>query len=566
MSTTGDSVYRLYRQLDTIETEGYIDTQTHLRDFYRYAMMMYLMCITDKVKKYSDDFFEWIRDVSGYDVTEVDYLAMKEDYNPSTKSMGDVFSNILVPVINYDEDNSDYVQMQVFECFKEVGYNTIIYVKMMGGNTQKAEKTIEELLQLLYDCIPENEDLIIENPYAGIEFEHEEKEETVEELLDKLNQLIGLNGVKEEINSLVNYLKISKLRRDRGMNAAKVSMHLVFLGNPGTGKTTVARLIAKIYKVLGLIETGQLVEVDRADLVAGYVGQTALKTKEKIDEAMGGILFIDEAYTLAKEGNDFGQEAIDTILKAMEDNRDKFIVIVAGYPKPMEEFLNSNPGLDSRFNKKINFEDYSATELMQIMESFCGEYKMELTTGAKRRLGQFLKWKCDNKPKNFANGREVRNIFENTIANQANRLAAMTKIKDEDLNEITEEDLPSEVLAHSSEGFAPKIDLEIDSLSDAKRKASSKNDSDRKKTANVKESKPKEKASDSGKKLSYYKASQETKDKVNLLAKNKGGNPELLNWALQNNIEWEENPDQKINIMRMKMAVAKAIDDGLISD
>jgi hypothetical protein len=528
MSTTSESVNRLYRKLDVIEKEGYMDTQTHLRNFYRYAFMMYLMCITDKVKKYSKEYFEWVYDISGYDVAENDYLEIKNEFSASDEKLSELFFKILSPVINYDAENSDYVQMQVFECFKEVGYNTIIYIKMMGGNTKEAEKTIEDLLKLLYDCIPENEDLIIENPYAGLEMEHEE--ETVEELIDRLNQLIGLDGVKEEINSLVNYLKISKLRKDMGMNVAKVSMHLVFLGNPGTGKTTVARLIAKIYKALGVLEKGQLVEVDRADLVAGYVGQTALKTKEKIDEAMGGILFIDEAYTLAKEGNDFGQEAIDTILKAMEDNRDRFVVIVAGYPKPMEEFLNSNPGLDSRFNKKINFEDYSADELMQIMESFCVEYKMELTAEAKRRFGQFLRWKCDNKPKNFANGREIRNIFENMIANQANRLASMPEINDKDLSEIIEDDLPKTVIEHSTKGMKPK----------AKKESTEK-------------------------RLAYYKASQETKDKVNLLTKNKGGNAELMEWAIQNNIAWEENADSKINLMRMKMAVAKAIDEGIVT-
>ena len=267
-------------------------------------------------------------------------------------------------------------------------------------------------------------------------------EETLEELLDKLNKLIGLTGVKKEVTSLINLLKIKKIRDERGFESANVSKHLVFLGNPGTGKTTVARLLSKIYKQLGALEKGQLVEVDRAGLVAGYVGQTALKTKEKIDEAMGGILFIDEAYTLAKGGNDFGQEAIDTILKAMEDNRDSFVVIVAGYPEPMEQFLESNPGLKSRFNKNIMFEDYSKEELLSIFHVFCQPYQIKLSDEAENNLKAYLEWLVQNKDANFANGREMRNLFELAYSNQANRLTNMTEISDEQLTTIEAEDFP----------------------------------------------------------------------------------------------------------------------------
>lgn len=270
-------------------------------------------------------------------------------------------------------------------------------------------------------------------------------EESLEELLDQLNSLIGLAGVKAEVNSLINLLKIKKIREERGFKTAEVSKHLVFLGNPGTGKTTVARLLSKIYKQLGALEKGQLVEVDRAGLVAGYVGQTALKTKEKIDEAMGGILFIDEAYTLAKGGNDFGQEAIDTILKAMEDNRDRFVVIVAGYPEPMDHFLESNPGLNSRFNKSIMFDDYSEQELFSIFEFSCQRYGMHLNDEAQSALVAYLQSLCQSKPENFANGREMRNLFESAYANQANRLATYSEISDEALSEIVIDDLPEEI-------------------------------------------------------------------------------------------------------------------------
>lgn len=265
--------------------------------------------------------------------------------------------------------------------------------------------------------------------------------ETLEDLMEQLNHLIGLTGVKQEVSSLINMIRINKIREARNLPQLQVSRHLVFLGNPGTGKTTVARILSKIYKCLGALEKGQLVEVDRAGLVAGYVGQTALKTKEKIDEAMGGILFIDEAYTLAKGGNDFGQEAIDTILKAMEDKRDAFIVIVAGYPEQMKAFLESNPGLKSRFNKSILFEDYSKEELLAIFEVFCEKYGMHLSKGAQLYLRRYLDDLYDDKPENFANGREMRNLFEGAISNQVDRLASYTDISDAALNEITEEDL-----------------------------------------------------------------------------------------------------------------------------
>ena len=254
---------------------------------------------------------------------------------------------------------------------------------------------------------------------------------------DALDSLIGLTEIKNDVKKLVNLVSMQQARKARGYKTIPMSLHLVFTGNPGTGKTTVARILAKIYSELGILSKGQLVEVDRSGLVAGYIGQTAIKTQKKIDEALGGILFIDEAYTLIKDGNDYGQEAIDTILKAMEDHRDDFIVIVAGYHDLMTGFINSNPGLKSRFNKYIDFPDYSVEELEQIFLSMCDEYEFELTDDAKETMEVKIAHMEAEKGVNFANARDVRNLFEKVITQQASRLSEDI---DADMMTITAED------------------------------------------------------------------------------------------------------------------------------
>lgn len=283
-------------------------------------------------------------------------------------------------------------------------------------------------------------DIKQENPIV-VEEPKEESSESLEDLQKQLDSMIGLDGVKQQVHSIINELKIDELKKSRGFKVSNTSKHLVFKGNPGTGKTTIARLLSKIYKELGILEKGQLVEVDRGEIVAGYVGQTAVKTKEKIDEAMGGILFIDEAYTLAKGDNDFGQEAIDTLLKVMEDHRDEFIVIVAGYDEPMESFLQSNPGLKSRFNEYIHFDDYSEEELFLIFGLLCEQNDFRMDLEAQETLKSYLNELCNHKPDNFANGREIRNLFDKSKKSHSNRLASLNEISDEDLITLKKDDV-----------------------------------------------------------------------------------------------------------------------------
>lgn len=262
-------------------------------------------------------------------------------------------------------------------------------------------------------------------------------------LLQQLQSLIGLNEVKQEVSTLVNLLKLQSMRKQHGLPEIPLSRHLVFVGNPGTGKTTVARLLSEIYHQLGILSKGQLIEVDRSGLVAGYVGQTALKTQEVIQSALGGILFIDEAYTLAKSdsSNDFGQEAIDTILKAMEDHREDFVVIVAGYPDLMRAFINSNPGLKSRFNKYIYFQDYNPKELLDIFKLQCKKAGLILEDGASEIAFDYLQKTYEHRDSNFANGRSVRNYFERVLSNQANRLAMQVAVSETDLVTLSKDDV-----------------------------------------------------------------------------------------------------------------------------
>lgn len=280
-------------------------------------------------------------------------------------------------------------------------------------------------------------------PVAEEQESEEEKLEKLDALLEQLNSLVGLTGVKHQVKRLLNLIQVQKMREAQGMKCTSISKHMVFAGNPGTGKTTVARLLADIYKYMGVLPKGQLVEVDRSGLVRGYIGQTATRTQEVIEEAMGGVLFVDEAYTLTvnKGEGDFGQEAVDTLLKAMEDHRDEMVVIVAGYTDLMEEFLCSNPGLKSRFSNYILFEDYTADELMEILKSMINGQEYVLSEDAEQRAEKIIEERIKNKPDNFANARDVRNLMEKAIGNHAMRVVSIKDADKKVLETIEPEDL-----------------------------------------------------------------------------------------------------------------------------
>ena len=275
-------------------------------------------------------------------------------------------------------------------------------------------------------------------------------------LLAQLDALTGLKRVKEEVRQLTNYLKVEQLRKNMSLKTSEISLHMVFYGNPGTGKTTVARLVAKIYRALGVLSKGQLVEVDRAGLVAGYVGQTAIKVRSVVEKATGGMLFIDEAYSLKTDGeNDFGQEAIETLLKMMEDRRDDFVVVAAGYPVEMKKFLSANPGLQSRFAKYLQFDDYSPEELMTIFESLCKSNDYQVTPEAQKTVQDIFQKAWDSRDRTFGNARFARNLFEKILENQANRIVTLEKPEKTALMTIDAADVPGQINASENPDAKP---------------------------------------------------------------------------------------------------------------
>jgi len=293
------------------------------------------------------------------------------------------------------------------------------------------EKTEDGKQETQTEQTEKKDSIIVNEPLAGDPYQ-------------ELDELIGLGSVKKEVRSLANFVKVQKQREAQGLKTAKVSYHLVFYGSPGTGKTTVARIVGRIYKDLGVLKKGHTVETDRAGLVAKYMGQTAQQTDTVIQKALDGVLFIDEAYSLVPEGGngqDYGQEAISTLLKRMEDYRDRLVVIIAGYKNEMQRFIDSNPGLQSRFNRYIDFPDYTGMELADIFKMYMKKNQYTLAPDAEAFLKEQFEYAVAHKDRNFGNARYARNVFEKTIQQQANRLAGKTNPSASELTELTVDDL-----------------------------------------------------------------------------------------------------------------------------
>ena len=341
-------------------------------------------------------------------------------------------------------DKKDEIILQQLDVIRSMTERNLRSVNsdFWGTPLSPAEKPGEKAVPKTPDKTP---DKAPEKKSGGPEQPSEAPEplpkEDMKDLLAELDGYIGLQTVKEEVHNLINMASVYQLRRQHDLPTTDMSLHLVFTGNPGTGKTMMARMMARIYRSLDILSKGQLVEVDRSGLVAGYVGQTAIKTQKVIQKALGGVLFIDEAYALnGKSENDFGQEAIDTILKAMEDHRDDLVVIVAGYTDLMDRFIHSNPGLESRFNRFLLFEDYSPDEMLAIFRMQCKKGCYQLAEGTEELVRDYINEE-NGDPETFGNARGVRNIFEHILVAQNNRLAAMETVTKEDLMTLTQDDV-----------------------------------------------------------------------------------------------------------------------------
>ncbi len=455
-----EQIEKCYRMADAINEAGIakIGQQMTLRETLRYEFLKFIVYLSSGDDVILDVETKFVNEYLGFNLTS----EMAKQLKISESIIPEIYGSQVPVGMKYFvlADAGGKMGKDVYHN-RKAGYLSGVYTELgrrfISCNDNMSETEIKYLTRYmgmmdtflkeygLYTRKATRPNLVPGDVSVAVE---DEKEPTAEELIENLNALTGLSGVKDEINSLVNLIKVQKLREKNGLKQTDVSKHLVFTGNPGTGKTTVARMLASIYKSLGVLSEGQLVEVDRSGLVGGFVGQTAIKTQKVIDSAMGGVLFIDEAYTLnvGKGDNDFGQEAVDTLLKAMEDNRDELIVIVAGYPELMEEFISSNPGLKSRFSKTVLFEDYTPDELMDILKKMLKKQDYKMTAGAAKCAKEFFTKRYEERDDTFANARDVRNYMERAVSNHATRIVNVKNASEKVLTTIEKADVEGIVL------------------------------------------------------------------------------------------------------------------------
>jgi stage V sporulation protein K len=438
-----DSVRSLFRAARQFDRQGNGLQETCFLDTQRFLVFLCARMIDGQQRDLTEKDRRCLQQILGFQIPSACFAATAKELRAQSPEELDQKLPVLLSLQAAEERRIYDPCDSTVKSLERVGKYT---ARIFGDKKGKGENLIgRTCLQLRWLVDMETERLASlpseEKDRDSMPRANPTKEENLEEIKAELLSLVGLEAVKRDFISLANLLRVRQLRTEAGLANDAMSLHLVFTGNPGTGKTTVARLIARAYRALGVLRKGHFVEVDRSGLVGGYVGSTALKTKEVVKKALDGVLFIDEAYALVGEGKDYGPEAINTLLKLMEDYRDRLIVIVAGYTSLMETFLGSNPGLKSRFNKFIHFDDYSAPQLLDIFRNILLRSEFTLTAEAETRAQRLIERLREEADEHFGNGRVIRNLVEHIQQQQANRLAGFADVTREQLIAIEESDV-----------------------------------------------------------------------------------------------------------------------------